>query len=112
MINDLKERLKNHRKWTPPLENIGFQYGFNTNQLDSWVAYWAEKYNFQEREKFFNKYPQFKTNIQGLDIHFIRVKPEVCYETKMIIYPLKYPVKYNYLLKLKLLSCQGREMQF
>ncbi|KAI8423874.1 hypothetical protein MSG28_012875 [Choristoneura fumiferana] len=77
MVNDLKERLKNHRKWTPPLENIGFQYGFNTNQLDSWVQYWAEKYNFQEREKFFNKYPQFKTNIQGLDIHFIRVKPEV-----------------------------------
>ncbi|XP_061705579.1 juvenile hormone epoxide hydrolase-like [Cydia pomonella] len=77
MIQDLKKRLKNHRKWTPPLEDIGFEYGFNTEQLDSWVSYWSDKYNFQERERFFNKFPQFKTNIQGLDIHFIRVQPEV-----------------------------------
>ncbi|XP_063372935.1 juvenile hormone epoxide hydrolase-like [Cydia amplana] len=77
MVHDLKERLKNHRKWTPPLENVGFEYGFNSKQLDSWVSYWAEKYNFTERERFFNKFAQFKTNIQGLDIHFIRIKPEV-----------------------------------
>ncbi|XP_063394571.1 juvenile hormone epoxide hydrolase-like [Cydia fagiglandana] len=84
MIQDLKNRLKNHRKWTPPLENIGFQYGFNNKQLDSWVAYWAERYNFQERESFFNKFPQFKTNIQGLDIHIIRVRPEVAAGVEII----------------------------
>ncbi|XP_048005399.1 juvenile hormone epoxide hydrolase-like [Leguminivora glycinivorella] len=77
MVQDLKERLKNHRKWTPPLEGVGFEYGFNSKHLDSWVSHWADKYNFQEREKFFNKFPHYKTNIQGLDIHFIRVKPEV-----------------------------------
>ncbi|XP_048005682.1 juvenile hormone epoxide hydrolase-like isoform X2 [Leguminivora glycinivorella] len=77
MIQDLKKRLKKHRIWTPPLETIDFQYGFNTDQLDSWVSYWAEKYNFKGREKFFNKFPHYKTNIQGLDIHFIRVQPEV-----------------------------------
>ncbi|XP_045762718.1 juvenile hormone epoxide hydrolase-like [Maniola jurtina] len=77
MIRDLKERLKNHREVMPPLEDVGFEYGFNSKQLDPWVKYWAEEYKFQEREKFFNKFPQFKTNIQGLDIHFIRVKPQV-----------------------------------
>lgn len=79
MVKDLKDRLKNHAKWNPPLEDVAFEYGFNTKQLNSWVTYWAEKYNFQEREKFFNQYPHYKTNIQGLDIHFIRVKPEVRY---------------------------------
>nr|XP_034825845.1 juvenile hormone epoxide hydrolase-like [Maniola hyperantus] len=77
MIRDLKERLKNHREVIPPLEGVGFEYGFNSKQLDPWVKYWAEDYKFQEREKFFNKFPQFKTNIQGLDVHFIRVKPQV-----------------------------------
>ncbi|XP_059061365.1 juvenile hormone epoxide hydrolase-like [Achroia grisella] len=76
-INDLKARLKNHRPFTAPLEGIGFEYGFNTKTLNSWVQYWAEKYPFSEREKFLNKFPQYKTNIQGLDIHFIRVKPQV-----------------------------------
>ncbi|XP_068624269.1 juvenile hormone epoxide hydrolase-like [Battus philenor] len=77
MIKDLKERLKAHRPYVPPLEGVGFEYGFNSKQMSSWIKYWAEEYPFAEREKVFNKYPQFKTNIQGLDIHFIRVKPEV-----------------------------------
>nr|ABD85119.1 juvenile hormone epoxide hydrolase [Spodoptera exigua] len=77
MIKDLKLRLKNHRAFRPPLEGVGFEYGFNTAQIDSWINYWADKYNFSEREAFLNKFPHFKTNIQGLDIHFIRVKPEV-----------------------------------
>lgn len=28
------------------------------------------------RQKFLNQFPQFKTQIQGLDIHFIHVKPK------------------------------------
>lgn len=80
MIKDLKARLKNHRQLVPPLESVGFEYGFNSKQIDSWVKYWSEEYKFAEREKFFNKYPQFKTNIQGLDIHFIRVKPQVSFK--------------------------------
>ncbi|KPJ20527.1 Juvenile hormone epoxide hydrolase [Papilio machaon] len=77
MIKDLKSRLKNHRQFVPPLEGIAFQYGFNTKAIEPWLKYWAEEYPFKEREAFLNKYPQFKTNIQGLDIHFIRVKPQV-----------------------------------
>ncbi|XP_046972734.1 juvenile hormone epoxide hydrolase-like [Vanessa cardui] len=77
MIKDLKNRLQNKRQLVPPLEGIGFEYGFNSKEIDSWVKYWSEEYKFGEREKFFNKFPQYKTNIQGLNIHFIRVKPQV-----------------------------------
>nr|XP_034825846.1 juvenile hormone epoxide hydrolase-like [Maniola hyperantus] len=77
MIRDVKERLRNQHRLAPPLEGVAFEYGFNTKQLEAWLKYWAEEYPFSEREKFFNKYPQFKTNIQGLDIHFVRVKPNV-----------------------------------
>ncbi|KAJ8730613.1 hypothetical protein PYW08_002026 [Mythimna loreyi] len=77
MITDLRYRINNRRKVTPPLEGIAFQYGFNTDNMDYWMDFWANKYNFTEREAYLNQYPQFKTNIQGLDIHFIRVTPEV-----------------------------------
>ncbi|KAL4713752.1 hypothetical protein ACJJTC_004283 [Scirpophaga incertulas] len=77
MIKDLRSRLQNHRQFTPPLEGVGFEYGFNSNQLGNWIKYWAEQYDFAQRENFLNKYPHFKTYIQGLDIHFIRVKPQV-----------------------------------
>ncbi|CAH0687035.1 unnamed protein product [Chilo suppressalis] len=77
VIKDLKDRLKSRRPFTPPLEGVAFEYGFNTNTLDSWATYWLEKYNFTERENFLNQYPHYKTNIQGLNIHFIRVTPKV-----------------------------------
>nr|XP_034826126.1 juvenile hormone epoxide hydrolase-like [Maniola hyperantus] len=77
MILDLKDRLLNHRKPAPPLEGVGFQYGFNSNELPTWVDYWANEYNFTQREEYFNQFPHYKTNIQGLDIHFIWIKPQV-----------------------------------
>ncbi|XP_013165349.1 PREDICTED: juvenile hormone epoxide hydrolase-like [Papilio xuthus] len=77
MIKDLRSRLKNHRQLVPPLEGVAFEYGFNSKAIEPWLKYWAEEYPFKEREAFLNKYPHFKTNIQGLDIHFVRVKPQV-----------------------------------
>uniref|UniRef100_A0A2A4J6Z6 microsomal epoxide hydrolase n=1 Tax=Heliothis virescens TaxID=7102 RepID=A0A2A4J6Z6_HELVI len=77
MVNDLRNRINNRREVTKPLEGVGFEYGFNSNNLDYWMDFWANKYNFTEREEYFNQFPHFKTNIQGLDIHFIRVKPDV-----------------------------------
>ncbi|XP_041971935.1 juvenile hormone epoxide hydrolase-like isoform X2 [Aricia agestis] len=77
MIKDLKDRLRDRHPLATPLEGIAFEYGFNSKSLEGWLKYWAEEYPFSARQDFLNKYPQFKTNIQGLDIHFIRVIPEV-----------------------------------
>ena len=37
-------------------------------------AYWAEKYDWRERERRLNAFPQFRTNIDGLGIHFYHVR--------------------------------------
>lgn len=75
-MDDLKNRLENHRELIPPLEGIQQQYGINTNLLLEIIDFWKTKYNWRSREVFLNKYPQFKTKIQGLNIHYIHVKPE------------------------------------
>ncbi|OWR50536.1 juvenile hormone epoxide hydrolase precursor [Danaus plexippus plexippus] len=77
MIKDLKERLRDRHPLAPPLEGVAFEYGFNSKHLEGILKYWADEYPFSEREKLFNKYPNYKTNIQGLNIHFIRVTPQV-----------------------------------
>ena len=38
------------------------------------VAYWGAGYNWRTCEAKLNAVPQFKTEIDGLDIHFIHVK--------------------------------------
>lgn len=48
----------------------------NTNLLNNIVEYWRSNYNWREREKYLNKFPQFKVNIQGLNIHYLHVKPK------------------------------------
>ncbi|KPI98603.1 Juvenile hormone epoxide hydrolase [Papilio xuthus] len=77
MIADLRHRLRNTRQMTPPLEGTGSEYGFNTKEIPRWLRYWAEEYPYQDRVVEINKYPQYKTNIQGLDVHFVRVIPKV-----------------------------------
>ncbi|CAH2268698.1 jg20776 [Pararge aegeria aegeria] len=77
MIDYLKRRISNHRSYVPPLEGTAFEYGFNPDQIGTWADYWVNEYNFTTGESVLNQFPQYKTNVQGLDMHFIWVKPEV-----------------------------------
>ncbi|XP_053620370.1 juvenile hormone epoxide hydrolase-like [Plodia interpunctella] len=84
IVNDLRERLLHRRPFVPPLEDAGFTYGFNSNFLNKVLDYWQNNYNFKERERFLNQYNHFKTNIQGLDVHYIHVKPRTEISVKVI----------------------------
>ncbi|XP_066249914.1 juvenile hormone epoxide hydrolase-like [Euwallacea similis] len=76
VVSDLKNRLSSTLPFQPPLEGVNQQYGMNTDLLKAVVDYWKDQYDFKTRERFLNQFPQFKTNIQGLDIHFIHAKPQ------------------------------------
>ncbi|XP_049807840.1 juvenile hormone epoxide hydrolase 1-like [Schistocerca nitens] len=75
VIEDLHEKLKTTPKLTPPLEGVGFEYGFNSNYMQEVVEFWRTKYDWREREKFLNQFPQFKTTVNGLELYFIHAKP-------------------------------------
>jgi hypothetical protein len=38
------------------------------------ASYWGKNYDWRKCEAKLNSYPQFVTNIDGLDIHFIHVR--------------------------------------
>ncbi|XP_073904955.1 epoxide hydrolase 1 isoform X2 [Castor canadensis] len=73
-IKDLHQRIDNFR-WTAPLEDSRFHYGFNSNYLKKVLSYWRNEFDWRKQVEILNKYPHFKTKIEGLDIHFIHVKP-------------------------------------
>lgn len=75
VIDDLKYRLEHRRPYVEPLEDAAWTYGISTKYLNTVLDYWKNKYNWTERQALLNKYPQFKTIIQGLDIHFYHVRP-------------------------------------
>jgi len=77
VLEDLKIRLKRElevKRLQKPLEGIGFEYGFNSEYLESVGRYWLEKYDWRSREKTLNKFDMFLTKVSGIDVHFLRVK--------------------------------------
>ena len=83
-IDDLKRRIAMTRwpdKETVPDRSQGFQLA----DLQQLVRYWGTDYDWRKAEAKLNAFPQFKTRIDGLDIHFIQVKSKNPHALPLII---------------------------
>ncbi len=72
-LDDLKQRLANAR-WAEAEPVDDWSQGTPLAYLREVCEYWGKEYDWREREKRLNRFPQFKTRLAGLDIHFIHVK--------------------------------------
>jgi pimeloyl-ACP methyl ester carboxylesterase len=108
-LAELKRRLSQARFADEPA-GIGWDYGTNLMYLRSLVDYWRLKYDWRAQERRLNEFHQFKTNIQGLGIHFIHEKskdpnatpllllngwPSSIVEYEKVIGPLTNPTAYG-----------------
>jgi pimeloyl-ACP methyl ester carboxylesterase len=83
-IDDLKRRIAMTR-W-PDKETVSDRsQGFQLADLQQLVRYWGTDYDWRKAEAKLNAFPQFKTRIDGLDIHFIQVKSKNPHALPLII---------------------------
>ncbi|MET0637303.1 MAG: epoxide hydrolase family protein [Chitinophagaceae bacterium] len=72
-LSNLRERIR-ATKWpkkeTVPDESQGVQFA----TMKKLTEYWATDYDWRKVEARLNALPQFTTNIDGLEIHFIHVR--------------------------------------
>jgi pimeloyl-ACP methyl ester carboxylesterase len=108
-LKDLRKRLLATR-W-PDKETVADQsQGAQLRNLQDLVRYWGTKYDWRKAEAKLNALPQFITNIDGLDIHFIHVRskhpnalpliithgwPGSVFEQIKLIGPLTDPTRYS-----------------
>src|SRR6478609_3623421 len=72
-IDDLRRRLASTR-W-PSKELVGDRsQGVKLEALQALARYWASDYDWRKAEAKPNALPQFATEIDGVDIHFIHVR--------------------------------------
>src|SRR6185503_14397272 len=72
-IEDLKLRIKQTR-W-PNQELVeDREQGVQLKTMHELARYWADEYDWRRFEARLNELPQFMTNIDGVDIHFIHIK--------------------------------------
>jgi len=72
-LDDLRRRLAATR-W-PERETVGDEMqGVQLATIQALARYWADEYDMRRFEARLNAFPQFITEIDGLDIHFIHVE--------------------------------------
>jgi len=72
-LRDLRERLERTR-W-PERETVeDWSQGVPLAYVQDLCAYWADGYDWRATETRLNALPQFRTVIDGLGIHFVRVQ--------------------------------------
>ena len=85
-LADLQYRLT-HTRWAnelPPEERgsgsqagpvpPGWEYGVPVSYVKKLVEYWSDGYDWRKWETKLNQYPQFTTEIDGQNIHFLHVR--------------------------------------
>ena len=70
VLEDLRERLARTRL-PDQIEGADWDYGTELDYLMELIAYWRDEFDWREQERRLNEFDQFKTVIDGLDIHFI-----------------------------------------
>jgi pimeloyl-ACP methyl ester carboxylesterase len=70
-VADLRRRLAETRL---PSKELDPSQGVQLETLEALVRYWRDEYDFTRLAARLNALPQFKTEIDGLEIHFIHVR--------------------------------------
>ena len=74
-LSDLLERVRSCR-W--PEEELvdDWSQGVPLQYAKQLSEYWHSSYNWKDRQAYINQYPQFKVQVEGLEIHFVHVRAE------------------------------------
>jgi pimeloyl-ACP methyl ester carboxylesterase len=108
-IDDLRRRIAATR-WSDKETVADQSQGVQLATMKELVRYWGTEYDWRKAEAKLNALPQFVTNIDGLDIHFIHVRSQIpnalplivthgwpgsVFEQLKIIGPLTNPTAYG-----------------
>jgi len=72
-LDDLRQRLRRTR-WPEPETVDDWSQGIPLDYTRQLCEYWLEQYDWRAAEARLNRFPQFLTEIDGLDIHFLHVR--------------------------------------
>ncbi|KUM83512.1 MULTISPECIES: epoxide hydrolase family protein [Streptomyces] len=72
-LDDLHTRLDLTR-WPDELPDAGWEYGAALPYLRELAAYWRGAYDWRKHEAALNELPQFVTEIDGAQVHFLHLR--------------------------------------
>ena len=72
-LEDLRDRLARTR-WPDELPGVGWSRGVPLAYLRELAEYWRTEFDWRKQEARLNELPQFVTEIDGANVHFLHVR--------------------------------------
>jgi len=72
-LEDIYNKVKKY-PWHEMPEDGGWQYGANLDYMKEISKYWVREFDWKKHETEINKFSNFKTKIDNIDLHFIHEK--------------------------------------
>jgi len=72
-IKDIYDKVKKY-PWHEMPNDGGWEYGTNLDYMKEISKYWVSEFDWRKHEKGINKFPNFITEVDNIDIHFIHEK--------------------------------------
>ncbi|MBB4686981.1 epoxide hydrolase family protein [Amycolatopsis jiangsuensis] len=72
-LDDLRARLARTR-WPDQPEDTGWELGIPVDEMRELAEYWRLRFDWRAAEERLNGFPQFTTEIDGANIHFLHVR--------------------------------------
>ena len=69
----LRERIR-HTRWPADVPESSPDYGVPLSRVREFADHWASRYDWRAHERRLNEWPQFKTSLDGDDVHFIHAR--------------------------------------
>jgi len=71
VLEDLRRRLQ-HTRWPDEMPDTGWEYGSNLDYIKELIEYWRTDFDWRAQERKLNAFHHYKTDVDGLSIHFIK----------------------------------------
>lgn len=76
VLDDLRSRLDRIR-FPDQLDETGWDYGTERSYLEELCAYWRDGFDWRKQEALLNSFDHFKTDVDGLGVHFVHQRSRV-----------------------------------
>ena len=73
LIQEIKDKVKKY-PWHEMPNDGGWEYGTNLDYMKEISNYWVNDFDWSKHQEEINKFSNFTTNVNNIDIHFIHEK--------------------------------------
>jgi microsomal epoxide hydrolase len=73
VLDNIYSKVKNY-PWHEMPKDAAWEYGTNLDYMKKFSSYWIDEFDWRKCEEKINKYSNFTTRVDDIDIHFIHEK--------------------------------------